>query len=309
MSRLIPLIMRETGLTQEDVLRLIRSAPRRYKVFEIPKRSGGTREIAQPAREVKLIQQILMDHVLADLPVHDAATAYCKGRSIATNASRHRGSGPILKMDFRDFFPSIRSEDWVLYCRNAQILDEGDAELSAQIFFRRAKHEHVLKLSIGAPSSPMLSNILMRSFDTVVSMEASKRRITFTRYADDLTFSGQRIGMLKDMLGVVQSAVRQIQRPKLIINSDKTTFVTPKYRRVVTGVTLANDGSLSLGRERKRRLFASVHHALQGKLDRDDLLHLSGLLAFANVAEPSFIQRLYKKYGFEAVQKIKHAPR
>ncbi|MCK1386808.1 retron St85 family RNA-directed DNA polymerase [Bradyrhizobium sp. 21] len=309
MSRVVSLIAVETGLPTDDIHRLIRSAPRRYKVFHIPKRSGGTREIAQPAREVKLLQRVLVTHVLSSLPVHDAAMAYRTGRSILTNATCHAGHGPILKMDFKDFFPSIRAEDWMVFCRNAQLFDESDAELSAQILFRKAKHEHVLKLSIGAPSSPVLSNVLLVPFDVMVAAEASKRGIKYTRYADDLTFSGQRIGMLKDMIDVVRLTTKQIRRPKLTINSEKTTFVTAKHCRVVTGVTLANDGALSLGRDRKRMLSARVHHAVLGKLNPDELLRLSGDLAFANVAEPSFIDRLSNKYGSEAIQTIRHAPR
>ncbi|WP_298257055.1 retron St85 family RNA-directed DNA polymerase [Bradyrhizobium sp.] len=309
MSKLIELITTETGLTREDVLRLIHTAPKRYKIFHIPKRSGGEREIAQPAREVKLIQRVLLDKILASLPVHDAAVAYRKGRSVATNASHHAGHGPILKMDFKDFFPSIRSEDWLLYCRNADLFGEVDAHLSALILFRRAKREQVLKLSIGAPSSPVLSNILLLPFDTMVALEAVRRGIKYTRYADDLTFSGQRIGMLKDMVDVVEHTVRHMPRPKLSVNSNKTVFVTAKHRRVVTGITLANNGSLSLGRQRKRLLSAAVHRAINGRLSPAELLRLSGDLAFANVAEPDFIVWLQKKYGIEGVQMIKHAPR
>jgi RNA-directed DNA polymerase len=124
-----------------------------------------------------------------------------------------------------------------------------------------------------------------------------------------MTFSGQRIGMLKDMVQVVSLTARQLQRPKLTVNQEKTTFVTSKVRRVVTGVTLANDGKLSLGRDRKRLLSAQVHYAINGKLDAVQLLKLSGYLAFANVAEPSFLERLYKKYGYDQIQKIKHASR
>lgn len=309
MSKLVALISEETGLSADDILRIIRSSPRRYKVFEIPKRSGGMREIAQPAREVKLLQRVLIDRVLSRLPVHESATAYQHGKSIAVNAALHLGNGPILKMDFRDFFPSIRAEDWLIYCRNAGVLESEDAEFSASILFRRARHEHLLKLSIGAPSSPMLSNVLLMSFDALVASEASKRRINYTRYADDMTFSGQRIGMLKDMVGVVNSTVKQIQHPKLTVNSDKTIFVTARHRRLVTGITLSNEGRASLGREKKRKLSAAVHHAALGKLNSSELLKLSGFLAFANVVEPSFIERLQKKYGNEVVQKIKHARR
>ncbi|WP_254073144.1 reverse transcriptase domain-containing protein, partial [Acidisphaera sp. S103] len=153
------------------------------------------------------------------------------------------------------------------------------------IMFRRIKGEQLLKLSIGAPSSPSLCNILLFEFDKLVDAEARKRGIIYTRYADDLTFSGQRVGMLKDMIKVVQKSTRDIVRPRLTVNSAKTTFITASRRRVVTGVTLANDGALSLGRDRKRLISAQVHHASLGKLSPGDLELLAGQLAFANVVE------------------------
>ena len=70
----------------------------------------------------------------------------------------------------------------------------------------QAPGDRRLKLAIGAPSSPMLSNIHLKSFDDIVFREARERQIVYTRYADDITFSGQRIGMLKDMIGVVTKA-------------------------------------------------------------------------------------------------------
>src|SRR5690349_9067277 len=147
----------ETGLVQHDLDRIIKTAPRRYKVFEIPKRNGGMREIAQPARELKLLQRVLVEKLLAQLPIHDAARAYRVGMSIRDNAAPHCGGGPILKMDFRDFFPSIRSTDWEAYCAEHNLLTPEDRKIASAIFFRRRKGERVLRLSIGAPSSPSLS--------------------------------------------------------------------------------------------------------------------------------------------------------
>lgn len=305
MSELVKLLLVESGMDINDLRRIIRTAPRRYKVFEIDKRSGGKREIAQPARELKRLQRILMQHVLAPLPVHTAATAYRKGMSILDNAMPHRSSGPILKMDFRNFFPSIRSEDWLLYCAENGILSIDDRQISAQLLFRQAKYERVLKLSIGAPSSPMLSNILMARFDEAIWIEAERRKIAYTRYADDLTFSGQRAGMLKDMIKEVERAVRRIDRPKLNINAEKTTFVTAATKRAVTGIVLANDGSVGIGRERKRLLSSRVHHAIINKMAREDLQKLAGELAFVNVVEPDFIVWLQNKYGHENIEMIK----
>ena len=294
MSRLFTLLSEETGLSSLDLLTIIRTAPGRYKVYTIPKRNGGDREIAQPAREVKILQRVLLLRLLADLPVHEAAIAYRLGRSIRDNADPHKGKGPILKMDFADFFPSIRSEDWERYCERSGILDKSDIDLSSLIFFRRAKGERLLKLSIGAPSSPALSNVLMFDFDTLVADEARRRRIVYTRYADDLTFSGQMIGMLRDMIKVVESTSRKAQLSHLSIHPEKTTFVTAKHRRVVTGIVLTNDGALSMARGRKRTISAQVHHASLGELAGDQLIELAGYLGFANAVEPSFLDRLRK---------------
>lgn len=297
-----------TGLTMDDLVRIVNTAPRRYKTFEIPKRNGEMREISQPARELKFIQRVLMEAVLQDLPVHGAAKAYRRGVSIKDNAIAHSGTGPILKMDFRDFFPSIKGTDWFDYCRRNNVLDEKNAIISCNLFFRRARGEKLLKLSIGAPSSPMISNILLYEFDSIVSEEAKRRRINYTRYADDLTFSGQRIGMLKDMLQVVAAATRQIKRPRLRVNDAKTTFITGASRRMVTGIVLSNDGSIGLGHDRKRLLSAKVHHVLTGKLVGDEVAKLAGELSFANMAEPGFLDKLRAKYGTEIIDRIKKAP-
>lgn len=307
MSDLIRLLSVSTGLTEGDLHRIIRTAPRRYKVFEIAKRSGGTREIAQPAREVKFLQRVLVQNVLSDLPVHAAARAYRKGVSILGNAATHAGATPILKMDFKNFFPSIRSTDWETYCREKGLLAGDDIDKSSHLLFRRVKGERLLRLSIGAPSSPILSNVLMFNFDEAIDAEAKVRNISYTRYADDLTFSGQRAGMLKDMIKIVVATLSKMHHPRLSLNADKTTFITTSRRRTVTGVVLANDGSVGLGRDRKRLLSAQLHHASLGRLSRSELAALCGQLAFANVVEPAFLDRMRLKYGDAVVQSVQRS--
>lgn len=305
MTDVLALLSDQTGLSDRDLARIVQTAPSRYKVFEIPKRSGGMREIAQPARELKFIQRILVRAILAELPIHTAAHAYRKGMSIKDNAAIHAGHGPILKMDFANFFPSILATDWLSYCRANAILDRQNAEVTARLLFRRKRGERLLKLSIGAPSSPVLSNILLYKFDELVSAEASKRGIRYTRYADDMSFSGQRIGMLRDMLAIVPAAARQVRRPRLKVNAEKTTFVTASTRRMVTGVTLSNDGTVGLGHDRKRLIRAKVHHAALGKLSQEELFALAGELAFVNVVERNFLDRLRARYGDAAIDQIR----
>jgi RNA-directed DNA polymerase len=94
----------DLGMLPIQLEQIIRTAPLRYKVFEIPKRDGSPRIVAQPAREVKAIQRWLVKDLSTILPVHSAATAYQKGTSIKINADRHARSNFILKMDFKNFF-------------------------------------------------------------------------------------------------------------------------------------------------------------------------------------------------------------
>ncbi len=306
MSRLIASMAAASGLRDHEVRKLIVTAPRRYKVYEIAKRSGGRREIAQPTPEIKFLQRVFTEMYLLELPIHTAATAYRKGLSTVDNARPHAKNGPILKMDLKDFFPSIRGRDWVSYCeRHAIFTSAEDVRLSEQLLFFRPLGGRLLRLAIGAPSSPMISNIMMFEFDTLVSEYVSNDHVTYTRYADDLTFSAPRTGHLVNVKRDVARVVRSIGFPKLDINNDKTTYVTKKYHRTVTGLTLSNDGRVTLGRDQKRNISAAVHRACTKTLADTDLHKLSGLISYAHSVEPSFVEWLANKYGHDTVEIIR----
>src|SRR5438046_1659914 len=111
MSDLLTRLGSAVLLPQKELWMLVQSAPYRYKVYQIPKRNPGQfRTIAQPAREVKILQRWVMKHVLAKFEVHPAATAYRKDLSILDNARPHASSRFLLKMDFKDFFPSLKAQ-------------------------------------------------------------------------------------------------------------------------------------------------------------------------------------------------------
>ena len=275
------------------------SAPVRYKRYTIPKRDGTRRPIAQPAREIKAIQRAFVVAVLENLPVHDAAMAYRHGRSIRDNAAAHVGSdGPILKMDLKSFFPSIRMQDWQRYCDEHSLFDDpGDVLLSGHLLFCREPGTRSLRLAIGAPSSPAVSNILMFKFDEAVTRAVGADQVVYTRYADDLTFSARRTGYLTGVQSSVARVIRNQAYPKLEIHPAKTTYATKKFHRSVTGLTLSNERQVTLGRDRKRLIRAQVHRASLGQLSMEETAKLSGMLAFVHAVEPSFIETLSAHYG------------
>jgi hypothetical protein len=235
---------------------------------------------------------------LKDLKIHPCAVAYRKEKSILDNAKRHAGLGPILKMDFANFFPSITNLDWIKYCRETACLtDEDDVLATASLLFRQERRSGRLRLAIGAPSSPAISNALMFSFDDQISKIVAEDKVVYTRYADDLTFSAPRTGHLKDVVKNVRRVLKGLSHPKLSINEDKTVVATRKYRRNVTGLILANDGRVTIGRRRKRLLSAMVHRADSDLLTAEQLQYLAGYLAFASSIEPEFMSRLERRYG------------
>lgn len=306
MGDLLRKLSLHTGLQEREVRRIMLVAPERYKRYTIPKRDGTPRQIAQPTQEVKAIQRALVDVLLVHLPIHPSATAYRSGKSLRDNAAPHAHNGPILKMDLKNFFPSIRVQDWHTYALRTSILDEEDTVLSGQLLFHRIPATRVLRLAIGAPSSPTLSNILMYDFDSAVTSSVERDHVVYTRYADDLTFSAQRTGFLTGVQSAVAGVVRSTRSPKLEINKDKTTYATKKYHRVVTGLTLSNDGRVTIGRDRKRTISSAMHHATLGELSAAEIDHLSGMLAFVNSVEPAFLEVLRAKYGDDAVDRVVH---
>jgi RNA-directed DNA polymerase len=278
------------GMLPGHLKSIVRTAPIRYKVFYIPKRSGGLRELAQPAREVKAIQRWLMERLEPLLPLHEAATAYRPGASIKNNALQHVESNYLLKMDFTNFFPSILMTDIVrhleVYCRKHY--DTSAIKLIAYVCTWAPKRQGPLRLCIGAPSSPLLSNSVMFDFDTRLTALAARDQITYTRYADDLALSASTSGVLNDFPNLVSEVAARLEYPKLVINAKKTVFASRAGRRVVTGVTLTADHQLSIGRVRKRQIRAMYHRMMMGKLNPEEQRELAGLISFADDIEPGF---------------------
>ena len=293
-------------LPHEELMSLIRSAPHRYKVYSIPKRSPGQfRIIAQPAREVKALQYWVMKNMLGKFEVHPSATGYREGCSIADNAKPHTHGRFLLKLDFKDFFPSLKARDFKRYLKtNKAELDKESIEALCRILFWKPKGTQDLCLSIGAPSSPMLSNILMRDFDRRIFKFCSANHVTYTRYADDLTFSAERSHQLALVERAVVDLLNRLKSPALTINRKKTVRVSKRDARRVTGLVLTNDRKVSLGHEQKRTIRARVHHFATNRLDADETLKLRGMLNYVNSVEPAFVRRLRKKYGASTIRRL-----
>jgi RNA-directed DNA polymerase len=291
-------------LPQHALAQLIRTAPIRYKVYRIPKRAPGEfRTIAQPAREVKALQYWVMNNVLNQFAVHPAATAYRKQVSIVRNAKPHAQGRFLLKMDFKDFFPSLKAADFRSFLQ-AQGADLDEDEVSALcniLFWSPKEGPPELCLSIGAPTSPLLSNVLMMEFDRDTAALCNARRVRYTRYADDLSFSAANSEDLQLVEQGILGWCDTSTSPRLEVNQKKTVRVSKRESRRVTGLVLTNDRKVSLGRDTKRAIRAAMHHFSTGRLTADQIQRLRGMLAYVNSVEPTFLERLRGKYGSDVV--------
>jgi RNA-directed DNA polymerase len=302
---LLQLLQSEVPFEKEELLAIIATASRRYKVYQIPKRDGkSVRTIAQPAPEVKLLQRILLDKLIEKWPIHDAATAYVSNKSIADHVRRHTRSKYLLKLDFKNFFPSITATDIRQHAKRYSNLGGGDLDIFINIVSWRNKLNNSFGLSIGAPSSPAISNSIMFDFDESISSFCEGKKVTYSRYADDLAFSTTHKDTLKEVEAEVYRLTASIQSPKLVINEKKTVNISKRYHRSLVGLTLTPDQKVSLGRERKRDIRAKLFFYSKGYLNGEDIAHLRGLLAYAWSIEPTFVLSLSKKQGDELFAKL-----
>jgi len=306
------------GVTESEVLAAAQKAPKTYRRYLKPKRSGaGMREIFHPSKETKALQYALLETVLPSLPVHDAAVGYVRGlRSpLFRNAYAHSGFMFTVRLDFQDFFPSIVPDD--LLSRLASIDDWGSMDKKDRGFLTDAlfiDFRHSRFLAIGAPTSPAISNAVMFELDARLQAWASECNGCYTRYADDILYSTNKKRGCHEFVGRVASEIAAMDSPDLALNEDKTLYMSRGTRRSVTGLIVTPEGDVSVGRSRKRYLRRLIDRygrylADQGEFDEELSDSLRGLLAFVLDVEPAFFNRLAQRYGARIVNAALHGKR
>lgn len=291
----------------QEVSQLIDQAPRMYKVYKIPKRSAGFRVIAQPSKDIKELQRFALEILEEVLPVHDKAMAYQKGKDIKTNALLHVKNDYILKMDFEDFFNSISPELFRTSLEKDKIsIPTIDLyKLIKLLFWNPSKRKNgKLILSVGAPSSPLISNYIMYRFDCAIEKYCSLNAIVYSRYADDITFSTSKKNHLFIVPKIISKTLKNEGYKRISIKQSKTIFSSKAHNRHVTGVTLDNNGKISIGRSRKRMLSSLIFKASKSELDDEYLSSLVGQLGQAFYIDKCFKEAMIRKYGKSIINSI-----
>lgn len=278
-----------------------------YVAFEVAKKGGGTRRLSAPHRSLDLAQGWIAREVVARLPVSDQAHGFVPGRSILTNARAHAGRAVVANLDLADFFPSIgwrrvrRVFERAGYSPAvATVLALVCTEAPRRTVQFDGETLHVATgprgLPQGARTSPGLANQVARGLDARLAGLAGRLGAVYTRYADDLTFSGG--PDLDPRIGALLAAVRRIAASEgFAVNPAKTRVLRRNAAQVVTGLVVNDRPGVARGEV--RRLRAILHRAQAEGLDAqnraghpDFRAHLRGKIAFIAMARPAVGARL-----------------
>ncbi len=332
-------------LKKEHRASILRKAPLLYKVYDIPKKSEGTRTIAQPTADLKQLQTETFEKLQEEkkLPVHPCAKAYIKGvNGILANAQAHKDSKYFFKYDFKDFFPSIKAADFNIQLENAGYSESDRIDLLKTIFrFKKEKskkktqaiykkllntkfnqntntdllklmiknYKDEFQLSIGAPSSPFVSNAIMFNFDESVNKWAEKHDFIYTRFADDITISCQKKQDPETITAKLNETLKGLEYPTLQLNDNKQKSVSLKNRVTITGLNITSEHKVSLGRKKKKEISAMIHHYKCRKLLFYKINQLKGWLALAKAVDNEFFKSMQTKYTPECIESIMKKPK
>ena len=221
-----------------------------YHKVSVPKKKGGHRQLQVPDSLLKTVQRNISRHVLQKFPVSSYAMAYKKGGDIRKNALPHVGQKKLLKLDIHDFFGSITYLSvYNLAFPGAYFPPQVRTLLANLCCYRDC-------LPQGAPSSPYISNLVMRSFDEYMGDWCARRRIVYTRYCDDMTFSGD------FDTGEVRRKVRGFLRVLgFELNNQKTKVVGYGKQQTVTGI-MVNE-KIQLSKAYRRNLRQEIYYCLK----------------------------------------------
>ena len=237
-----------TGLSGVLLAKMVNNPKSFYREFTIPKRSGGIRIISAPYPSLNNVQEwIYQVLLLPRTALSEYATGFVPGKSIVDNASCHVGHCALLKMDIKDFFPSITINRVISVFKNLGYYPRMAYYLAALC----CENGH---LPQGAPTSPMLSNIIAKRLDRRLSKLAECFDLTYTRYADDLTFSGDRIP-----IRFIEVVNKVVSSEGFMVNGSKTKRLGDGNRKIITGVSISS-GEVCIPRDKKRRLRQEAYY-------------------------------------------------
>lgn len=271
-----------------------------YHEYKIPKKKGGFREIAEPNMFLKDLQkmcyQILMCcHIFPN----NKSYAYISNRGVVDMANEHKRNKHIVKMDLKNFFPSITEEllHRVLLRNYAFIQIHNYLPGFIDELIRIACYKG--SLPQGSPLSPYLSNLIMVEFDYMVTKYVGF--IKYTRYADDMVFSSNDYISPKRLTRIVNDSLEACFNKAIKLNEEKTKVLKTTGRCYVVGVKINNNNEISFGHEKKKKLKYQLYNMFKAyeqdkdSVPKEQIQETLGLFSYMKQIEPAYAKYLERK--------------
>jgi len=261
----------------------LKKTSQQYTRFQIPKRNGDPRTISAPLEPLKGIQKRIYNEILIKLPTHPAAHGFIPGRSVYTNAKKHQMAEVLVNIDLKNFFPTIK------FSRILGIFGKIGYNKSVSAMFADlcTINDNGKRLPQGAPTSPAISNQICFNMDVRCSNFAKLYQLNYTRYADDLTFSGGK--EVRYMTEHITHIVKKIAKDEgFEVNEKKIHRWLPHERQAVTGLVVNEGLGPRPPRDFRRKLKAIIHncykHGIESQatgMDVDKFIDMvNGMLGF-----------------------------
>jgi len=294
----------DLGFSPKALYSVSNSIGRHYRLVQIPKGNGELRRLTVPDRFLKAIQVQIYEKLLRLEPVSPHAAAYRPGGSTLVNARPHVGQAVLLKLDIRHFFDSLIYPQ----VKDAAFPVERYSEANRILLAILCTYRGILPQ--GAPTSPAISNIILRNFDDTMGEWCGRQGVRYTRYCDDMTFSGD-----FDPAAVIEKTAAELKNMGLYLNAGKTVVARKGQKMIVTGIVV--NEKTSIPRDYKRKLRQELHYCTEYGLashlahthsqmeQRDYVLSLLGRVNYALSVEPANAELgQYRVWLTEAMKQI-----
>ena len=293
-------IEKDLGFSAKTLYGLSNSLEKHYHTVYLPKSDGSKRKLSVPDLILKLVQKSIADNILIQYPISKYAKAYKPGSSIQKNARPHVGTKKILKLDIEGFF------DHILYSRvKDTVFYEEKYSESIRILLTMLCYYND-SLPQGAPTSPAITNIIMYDFDETVGAFCNEKNIAYTRYCDDMTFSG-----CFDEREIISFVKGELRKLGLFLKNRKTAVISASKRQVVTGIVV--NEKMNVTKDYKKTIRQEIYYIKKFGLDehlkrlgisdkQQYVLSLKGRIAFVLQTIPNNCEFIEYKNFLDSIR-------
>ena len=225
-----------------------------YKVFKIKKSNGSFRKIYETNGTLKHVQRQILKNILENKKVSKYATAYQKGKSLKDNVKIHVGKKIILKLDIKNYFDSISFYSIYDNCFSIEYFPKGIGMLLTYLCTYNGY------LPQGAPTSAYISNLVMKDFDDELGNWCDKNNISYTRYSDDMTFSGNFNPNL-----VIKKVKEMLFKLGFELNKKKIHIIRQNQQQKITGIVV--NEKIQVERKYRKEIRKEIYYIKKYGLD------------------------------------------